>query len=591
MSSRALAFALVVLGAAAAARAAETAAIDAQQFHPALTSHGYLAVDGAFVAPHLGFSVGLTLGYAHDPLVARDARDTEYRLIGHQLGGDFGASFALVNRLELGVALPFVYQRANLAGTGLGTPASVGLGDLRLELKGLLWAPRVGPHQFGLALIIGGSAPTGDDRAFMSQGAVTGVARLVVEWRSRWASLAINFGGVGRTRRDFHDLYVTSQLSWGVGLGVPLPVGLALLGEVRGLIGVGLPRGASLTLAEAPTELAAGLRWRARFGLELVVAGGAGLTRGYGTPDGRVVFGLRYVTPDRAPPPPPRLDADGDGLNDDADTCPSQPGPAANRGCPDFDSDGDGVVDRLDQCAHDPGLPANHGCPERDGDGDGISDAADKCPEVRGVPELGGCPLPDRDKDGIADDRDRCPDRAGSAENNGCPDFDSDGDGIVDRLDKCPFDAEIFNGVTDDDGCPDMPLGLAVFNGDRIALLTEQVAFVDEGSVIDPRSYQLLGVVAHIINLHPEVLKLRIEGHVDGKGGRALEQLELSRARAAAVRRWLIDHGHVDGKRLTAQGFGAGKPESSGRAPSPAPARKSGARIEIVVMQKLDVGP
>jgi outer membrane protein OmpA-like peptidoglycan-associated protein len=590
MINRALAFALVLV-AAAGARAAETAAFDVQQLHPAVTSQGYFGVDGAFVAPHLGFSVGLSVSYAHDPLVARDRRGTEYRLIGHQLGADLVASFAVLRRLELGVQLPFAYQRTDLSSTQLPPAASAGVGDLRIELKGLLWAPRVGEQRFGLSLVIGGTAPTGNDRSFLGQGSVTGVARLVAEWRSRWASLAINFGGVGRARREFHDLYVTSQLSWGVGLGVPLPAGFELLGEVRGLVGVGLPRGASLTLAEAPAELAAGVRWRARFGLEIFAAGGAGLTRGYGTPDGRALFGLRYVTPERLPPPPPPLDRDGDGLRDVDDTCPSQAGPADNRGCPDHDSDGDGVVDRLDQCAHDPGLPDLRGCPKADADGDGIADAIDKCPDVRGVPELGGCPPPDKDKDGVADDRDRCPDRAGSAENNGCPDFDSDGDGIVDRLDRCPFDAEIFNGVTDDDGCPDMPLALAIFNGERIVLLSEQVAFVDDRSTIDPRSYKLLGVVAHIINLHPEVLKLRIEGHVDAKSGSVLAQLELSRARAAAVRRWLIDHGHVDGKRLTAQGFGAGKPEPSGRAPSPAPARKGGGRIELVVMQKLDVGP
>jgi len=66
------------------------------------------------------------------------------------------------------------------------------------------------------------------------------------------------------------------------------------------------------------------------------------------------------------------------------------------------------------------------------------------------------------------------------------------------------------------------------------------------------------------------------------------EGLELSRARAAAVRRWLVDQGKVDGKRLTAQGFGADRPLADNR---DFIGRAKNRRIEFVVMQKLDTGP
>jgi hypothetical protein len=53
------------------------------------------------------------------------------------------------------------------------------------------------------------------------------------------------------------------------------------------------------------------------------------------------------------------------------------------------DGDGDGVVDNVDQCPAQPG-PAPAGCVP-DSDGDGVVDAADQCPGVFGSPPT-GCP-------------------------------------------------------------------------------------------------------------------------------------------------------------------------------------------------------
>ena len=49
--------------------------------------------------------------------------------------------------------------------------------------------------------------------------------------------------------------------------------------------------------------------------------------------------------------PPGLEDSDGDGVKDVQDTCPLEPGPASNDGCPASspDSDGDGVGDSVGQ--------------------------------------------------------------------------------------------------------------------------------------------------------------------------------------------------------------------------------------------------
>jgi hypothetical protein len=171
-------------------------------------------------------------------------------------------------------------------------------------------------------------------------------------------------------------------------------------------------------------------------------------------------------------------DRDGDGVPDEADACPDEPGPPAANGCPDRDGDGtpdaedacpdeaglpegdgcpvsserdrdgDGLFDEADACPDDPGPPRAEGCP--DADADGVRDSEDACPDEPGLPEQDGCPTPgDLDSDGTPDAEDECPEEPGSAEHAGCP--DGDGDGVRDRDDACPGEP----GLPGHNGCPD----------------------------------------------------------------------------------------------------------------------------------------
>jgi len=113
------------------------------------------------------------------------------------------------------------------------------------------------------------------------------------------------------------------------------------------------------------------------------------------------------------------------------------------------DRDVDGVADDVDACPDQPGIAEADGCPDRDADG--IPDSTDACPDVAGLPE-DGCPSPsesDRDGDGLLDSADACPDVAGTPLADGCPDADSDG--VGDSSDACP--AEPGGGA---DGCPEV---------------------------------------------------------------------------------------------------------------------------------------
>lgn len=269
-----------------------------------------------------------------------------------------------------------------------------------------------------------------------------------------------------------------------------------------------------------------------------------------GTPDG--------VSVDEVGCP---IDTDGDGIADYLDKCPEVPGIEELEGCP--DRDGDGITDEEDECPDEPGTKEAYGCPDRDGDG--ILDEEDDCPDVAGVEKFNGCP--DTDGDGIQDSEDRCPEKAGIKELKGCP--DTDGDGISDVDDKCPT----IPGVDSNMGCPE----IAKETKDVFERALKGIQFESGRDVIKRSSYGILNNVADIMKDNPEY-KLIIDGHTDSQGNDAAN-LELSKKRAAAVKKYLVDKG-VSESRLTSRGFGETKPKATN---DTAEGRATNRRVEFTV--------
>ena len=586
---------LLVALAAGGARAEGRA--DLQQLHPSATSSGWLGLDGPAVLPHLRGAVGLFLSEGEDALVLRDPSGAVVptgHLVAHQLWLEAIGSVGLFERFELGLAVPIALTQTGDEDHTATDPAGAlrgergaALGDLRLDGKILLLERRLGsaraPHQLRLALIVGLTLRTATADLAGDEGA-SGRPRLAFEWAHRRLRLLIESGAVLRARARLLDLDVTHQITWGLGARVRVWRGLEVLAEARGAVGVGLPNGRSLDAAEAPAELDAGVAYAWPLGLTGFAAGGVGLGHGYGVPVGRVVVGARFVIPEqRADLPWAERDDDGDGVLNVEDRCVREPGPAENGGCPDYDTDGDGVLDRSDRCPARVGLRENAGCPDYDTDGDNIPDRLDRCPKEPGPIALAGCPPKDADHDGVPDATDRCPDRPGVAENDGCPDVDSDGDGLVDRLDKCPFDPEVYNGVSDEDGCPDEGVALAALAAGQIAVF-EPIAFERdaEGERLTARALQVVAAVAGLLRAHGEVTRVRVDGHTDNRGD-AVDNLDLSLQHAQLVRRVLVEKHRIDPKRVAAQGFGGNRPVADNATPQ---GRARNRRIEITLVEE-----
>ena len=75
---------------------------------------------------------------------------------------------------------------------------------------------------------------------------------------------------------------------------------------------------------------------------------------------------------------------------------------------------------------------------------------------------------------------------------------------------------------------------------------------------IKPKYYKQLNKVARLMARNPKA-KLLIEGHTDSTGNFKYN-MDLSRRRAEAIRTFLVGGGLVEGKRVSAKGFGPTQP-------------------------------
>ncbi|WP_244224536.1 adventurous gliding motility protein AgmC [Corallococcus sicarius] len=532
-------------------------AIDVQQYKPGPGISDVLAVQGAQVQRHLGWNVGLSVNYADKPLNFFDPRSDTYvtSLVKSQVGVDLMGAVGFLDRFEIGVVLPVTIQSSEASpgvdssfanGVGGG-----GIGDLRLVPKARL----LDRENFGLALAVPVSLPTGGASDFLGGSGVSVNPRLVAEYGRRFRVLA-NLGVDLRKSEQLRNLNTGSALAYALGAELPFELGkvpLALDATLAGTMGF-----KQQDEEERPLELLAALKYRPTTGgLAAHVGAGPGLTHGYGTPTFRVLAGLSYTTPERAPPPRP--------------VCPEGP--------EDFD-----------------GFQDADGCADPDNDSDGIPDTADRCPlepeTVNAYEEADGCPdtkpLPppppvDTDGDGLMDPDDACPnapeDKDGFQDEDGCPDPDNDRDGVADAADKCPLEPETINGVTDEDGCPDKGKVKVTVEGERIFIL-EKVYFATNKDVILPRSFPLLKQVAAVLRANPQVELLRIEGHTDDQG-KDTANLDLSKRRAANVRTFLVNEG-IAAERLESEGFGETKPVDTNKT---AAGRENNRRVEFNILK------
>ena len=113
--------------------------------------------------------------------------------------------------------------------------------------------------------------------------------------------------------------------------------------------------------------------------------------------------------------------------------------------------------------------------------------------------------------------------------------------------------------------------------------IRDSVYFDTAKATIQSRSFGLLDNVASVLQDHPELKKVRIEGHTDSRGGADYNK-KLSDDRARSVKEYLIGKG-VDAGRLESIGYGEERPLDDRNV---AEAWEKNRRVDFFVAERAD---
>ncbi len=556
------------------ARAQSTPDLNAQLFRPSVDGQRSLWVDDATFYPVLRPSARFLLHYASQPLVYRQG-DEETVLVSDILQGDVLLGVGR-GPVHLGLDIPVVFSSGGLEveGAGLGDASGVlrvGLLDPTDDLLGLALQGRL-------------LLPTSNLDTGLAAPGLGYELGAVFDYRIERTTVLANLGTRGGGETVLENVTLNDQ--------VYLRAGLTQALDERGDYGVALEAGAHANYsapldnrAALPVE-ALGSGW-ARFG-DFVLRGGVGvgLTEGIGAPDYRLLVGVGYE-------PPVDGDRDRDGIMDNRDRCPDVAedldGFQDADGCPDaatgvrfvfVDEDGHplaGVRLAVDQGEGFKELDPNKVHPVHPGtrglqatlEGFVPLSTTVEIPEatqheVRSVlvRPTGTLEVRVVGPDGRAIDARWSLNGGDRGRTNGA----------TARVKVPPGDQEIratANGYRTAEVRVPLKAGTTeiveiVLEPARVVVTTERIELREvvhfdlNKATIKPESFPLLDEVAQVLREHPEIRKLRIEGHTDERGSDSYNQ-KLSDDRAASVRQYLEGKG-IDAARLRSIGYGESRP-------------------------------
>ena len=615
-SLRSFASSMAVIGALLGSLLAESSAsaqstiyrgFAVNRYEPTSAGEWSFWVDHPWYSSTRYFAGGITLNYAHNPLVfglvGSDGSFTpRISVIEHQFLGHVDLAGSFLDRVQINASVPITFLERGTRAAGAEPASGVAAGDPRLGF----WVRLFGqPYKSAVSLSLGAQVWV----PMRSFGLTSGVALSSSDEGVLRVLPKLALGGYGK-----HILW-SFTAGFQYRPAAQIGSGIDLAGST---VGSELQLGAAISYADFERRFAVGPEavlatqvlgtdstkpfYRDYTSLEVLlaahyniarqvnlgVAGGIGILRQPGTPDGRVLLRLAYAPMKEEKKP--IVDRDHDGILDKDDACPDEVGIASadpnTNGCPDRDRDG--VIDRLDICPDvhkgkrpDPD-PKRLGCPVGDRDKDGVMDPDDLCPdEPKGDkpdPAKLGCPAGDRDKDGVLDPDDLCPDVPKGEKPDpaklGCPAGDRDKDHVVDHEDACPDQPGAPNEDPKKNGCP----GATMITDGQIKII-EPVFFATNKDVILKRSFPVLDAVAVSLKGAKSIKKVRVEGHTDNRG-KADYNRDLSARRARSVMKYLVEKGIEEG-RLEAAGFGPDKPIADNKT---AKGREKNRRVDFVII-------
>ncbi|MSP55603.1 MAG: hypothetical protein EXR69_08375 [Myxococcales bacterium] len=587
---------------------------DSQRFRPSIDSRTTMQVEDPQVTPG-GFGGGLIFSYAQDPLVYRTLTPgggtDEVNLVGPLFTADAHFFYAW-KPLRVGIDLPL-----NAYGSDVGPGAAVP-GDIRIDAK-YMALNRV-ESGFGLALDARLSLPTGEQRAWLGDGAPT-IQTTVAAGVGKTAMLAANLGFRSGPTRTLSNLTWGNRLTWGVGGSLPVGESLSLFSELDGeAVLVKSSVVVDVPATTLPGEWRVGARYDVLPRLQVSLAGGGGYTQGIGSPDFRVIAGVTTL-PSRKPKPVPLAgDSDRDGVPDAVDRCPEQ---AEDRN---GKNDGDGCPDAGLTPTHfvvlDPAGRKISGAtldliegPENGrytlGSGEFTRSIRPGPYRVRTAapgygPDLDLMTVPDADRFEktitlrpeagllpmtvfVKDEQGRPLDSLITVLGAGKK-FQTGPDGVGEELLRIGpvelsvwaegFAPERIKSVVEPNVRVDVTLRRSrVEVRDQEIVILDKVFFELDSSILKAESIHILDDVAATLMSHVEIALVQVQGHTDDQGSDEYN-LGLSQRRAETVREYLIAQG-VESRRLVPKGYGETVPLQPGTSEE---AREANRRVAFKIV-------
>lgn len=496
-----LTVAALVLSAPASAQLKTIPAFELERLRLNSSGMGSWVVGTGELLPAGGYRLALAGHYENRPLMLYQDGVLQGAIVRHRVTTLLSGAMGLGGRVELGAQVPLLLaqQGDDLTDRNVRMPqGGVALGTPLITARLSLLAEH---QEDPVNLAVGFSASPGIGSAAALARELQAIPNVMLGRSLGQVRASLDAGLMLRPSKVLTpDENVQDEVGHALRFGAGLAsIGEGLGGEVAAIGSVPLKReGFSL-------ELLSGVRVPVGERLELHGLAGLGLGNAPGIPRFRVVLGMAFGKVARPPAPAPAVAAESPEYQDK-------------------DWDRDGVLNWVDDCPEVPGPPERRGCPVLDSDGDGVTNEKDKCPRQKGIVEMAGCPRKDTDEDTVWDHEDNCREIPGPPENQGCPSNDRQ---------------------------------LVVIQRRRIAI-KDTIHFDYDKDTIKSISFPLLNQVAQVLNEHPEIVSVSIEGHTDDSGSNAYNR-DLALRRAGSVRTYLEGKG-VARSRMSVRGFGEDRP-------------------------------
>ncbi len=580
---------LLLLGSTASAAdgvaaGAAAPAINAQSFRPSVDSTVYFRLtDSRLPAAGLGWRA--TTSWSRDPLTWTDILGEETALLRNVVQTDLAVS-TTVGRARLAVDVPVLWRSA-----GGSVADATGLGDIVLDAKVALATGTQGLAVSGRALL-----PTSTVGAPLAGPLGAELELNADRPLSDRTQAALVAGVTLRGGQDMENVDWGPQLRLGAGVGHQLRPDLGLVAEVDlqpALASIDVPEGRPAEALVGANVATSRLLVRPAFAI--------GLTDAVSTPAWRAILAIAGR---------PAADTDGDGITDGADACPAAPEDADawedTDGCPEptrvaftiVDSDGQPVPDAQWSAAEQSG-PSG---------GDGLFPAGPLTVAVGAAPVAATVPAgppttlvltvpaPRGTLAVTVVDPTGAPIPGATWSATGATAVDARAAGAAPLRPGAYVVAAAATGFTAANAPVTLAAGAdqalvvtltpvrAALSATRIDL-RDSVYFETAKAIIKPESYALLDEVAAILRAHPELTRVRIEGHTDSRGDAGANR-RLSDARAAAVRAHLIDKG-IAAERLESIGHGEDKPLVAEKTPADQARNR---RVDFTIVARSDAG-